>query len=90
MFCSTENASIRMPRAVIMPMPSSDFSHASPSVMARVFWPNSDDVALVGQRRAGHEVDEHFGARGIDAGDRHRRSPGDTVSSRMRSGRSAW
>jgi hypothetical protein len=41
MFWSTENMPIRMPRSVIMPMPSSDFSHASPSTMSRVLRPKS-------------------------------------------------
>ena len=60
-----------------MPKRSTVASQSALSLMSRVRRPNSADVAAVGQRRAGHQVDEDFRRRLIESEQRHRFTRGD-------------
>ena len=75
MFCSTENASIRMPRAVIMPTPIERLQPGVAVGDGAGVLAEHDDVALVRQRRAGDEVHEGLGGGRVEAGDRDDRRP---------------
>ena len=74
MFCSTENASIRMPRAVTMPTPIERLQPGVAVGDGAGVLPEHDHVAFIRQRRAGDEVHERFGRDRVEAGDRHDRA----------------
>ena len=65
-FCATVIASSSTMRSLTMPKRSTKASHSSLSAMALVGRPRLDDLALVGQRRAGNQVDEDLGGRAIE------------------------
>ena len=53
-----------------MPKRSSHSSHASPSEIEAVLATEHEHLSLVGQRRAGHEVDQHLRGARVEAGER--------------------
>ena len=69
MFCASVNCSSSTTRSLTMPNRSTVASQSALSAMSLVARPDRRIGALLGQRRARHQVHEHLGHRLIDAGD---------------------